>query len=295
MTARVEDKHIDIESVKVNGRFRKDLGDLASLKASIEERGLLQAIAVTSDGTLIAGQRRLHVLRELGWRSVPVRVMADLSEAEELLAAERDENTCRLDMKTSEMVALGMALEEIERPAAKKRSDEGRARAAKRLGPAPVDEDSSSTGGRICVRDRVSAALGVSHPTYTKAKMVVDAAASGDEIAVAALEQMDRTGKVEPAFRKIGGKDRRPEKRVEGVDLTKGHNRQRADANKNRVAKVIYGLEGTAAGFDELQDLRWVLASASAEDLGQWDQILGQAARAITALRKRLKEAAATP
>lgn len=38
-----------------------------------------------------------------------------------LLEAERDENTCRLDMKPSEKVALGLALEELEKPKARER------------------------------------------------------------------------------------------------------------------------------------------------------------------------------
>lgn len=43
-----------------------------------------------------------------------------------LLEAERDENTCRLDMKPSEKVALGLALEELERPKAEARERAGK-------------------------------------------------------------------------------------------------------------------------------------------------------------------------
>jgi len=42
----------------------------------------------------------------------------------ELTTAERDENTCREDMKVTEMVALGLILEPLERLKAKDRQEE---------------------------------------------------------------------------------------------------------------------------------------------------------------------------
>jgi hypothetical protein len=56
-----------IDQIIVGPRFRKDLGDLASLAASIDELGLLQPIVVRPDGILIAGERRLRAAQLLGW------------------------------------------------------------------------------------------------------------------------------------------------------------------------------------------------------------------------------------
>jgi hypothetical protein len=47
---------------------------------------------------------------------VPVVVASQTDDARTLLEAERDENTCREDMKPSERVALGLALEKLVRP-----------------------------------------------------------------------------------------------------------------------------------------------------------------------------------
>ena len=49
----------DIGSIKVEARYRKDLGDIEGLAQSINEVGLLHPVVITADGRLIAGQRRL--------------------------------------------------------------------------------------------------------------------------------------------------------------------------------------------------------------------------------------------
>jgi hypothetical protein len=52
-----------IDEITKGPRFRKELGDIASLAESIEEHGLLQPIVLTPDGTLIAGLRRIEAFR----------------------------------------------------------------------------------------------------------------------------------------------------------------------------------------------------------------------------------------
>ena len=51
---------LPIDGINVGFRYRKDLGDLRTLADSIGEVGLLHPIVVTSEGLLIAGQRRLE-------------------------------------------------------------------------------------------------------------------------------------------------------------------------------------------------------------------------------------------
>ena len=72
-------KELAIKKIRVRDRFRKDLGDIDSLAASIDEVGLLHPIVVRPDGRLIAGERRLAACKELGWTSVPV-TFVDLKE-----------------------------------------------------------------------------------------------------------------------------------------------------------------------------------------------------------------------
>jgi ParB family chromosome partitioning protein len=72
-------RKLAIKQIKVRDRFRKSLGDIRSLAASIEEVGLLHPIVVRRDGRLIAGERRLAACKELGWTHVPV-TFVDLKE-----------------------------------------------------------------------------------------------------------------------------------------------------------------------------------------------------------------------
>jgi hypothetical protein len=55
-----------ISSIAIGERVRKDMGDIAALSASIEKHGLLHPPAVTSDGVLIAGHRRILACTGLG-------------------------------------------------------------------------------------------------------------------------------------------------------------------------------------------------------------------------------------
>lgn len=70
------------------------MGDLAELAASIAAVGLLHPVVVTEDHQLVAGERRLAALAELGWSQVPVTVV-NLDTASDVLRADLDENTCR--------------------------------------------------------------------------------------------------------------------------------------------------------------------------------------------------------
>ena len=64
-----------INKIKVNKRFRKDLGDLESLKNSIQELGLLQPIVIDEKNNLIAGERRLKAFKELNKTDIPVYIV----------------------------------------------------------------------------------------------------------------------------------------------------------------------------------------------------------------------------
>ena len=49
-----------INDIVIGERSRRDLGDIVGLAANIAEIGLLQPIALRSDGVPIAGERRLQ-------------------------------------------------------------------------------------------------------------------------------------------------------------------------------------------------------------------------------------------
>lgn len=181
---------LPIDSIIVGDRHRKDLGDVAGLARSIAEVGLLHPVVVTGNGTLVAGERRLAACRLLGWDNIPARTADSLATALDLLKAERDENTERKDFAATEAVAVGVRLEELERPKAEERE-----RAGVPCGNLPQGEVGKT-------RDKVGAAVGMSGRTYEKAKAVVQAAAEDPDLAPL-VERMDRTGKVDGAYREV--------------------------------------------------------------------------------------------
>src|SRR5215471_7600934 len=64
-----------VHDVVVGLRHRQDMGDIASLAASMAELGLLQSIVIRPDGRLIAGERRRRAAKLLGWTTIPVLVV----------------------------------------------------------------------------------------------------------------------------------------------------------------------------------------------------------------------------
>lgn len=207
-----------IEDIKVEGRHRKDLGDIQSLMLSIREVGLLQPIVVTADGRLIAGERRLEACRRLGWESVPVVAPESLTDAVSFLKAERDENVCRKGMLPSELAALGAALDEIETERGRERmANGGRAAAPGR----PADKGMAS-GSHLSPahtsRDAVGGALGMSGTTYNDLRsayrLAHDKAAADEDRQAAsdALAQMDAGRGIKAAAGEMRRKTNRRQK-----------------------------------------------------------------------------------
>ena len=108
---------LPISKIRVRSRYTKNLGDIASLAASIKELGLLHPIVIRPDGRLIAGERRLAACKKLGWKSIPVTVI----DLKEVVRGEFAENAFRKDFLPSEIDAIRRAIEPIERKAAKER------------------------------------------------------------------------------------------------------------------------------------------------------------------------------
>ena len=189
--------HLPIDQIQVGQRHRKDMGDIPDLAASIKELGLLQPIVVLPDYRLVAGQRRLEAMKSLGWIEVPAVIASDLDDALCLLQAERDENQCRKDFARSEAVALGRAIEAIEAPKAKQRQVERGGRPKNTGGKLPPVSDRGKT------RDKVGEAVGMSGRSYDKVKAVVAAAEADPERFGPVVEEMDETGKVEPAYQQV--------------------------------------------------------------------------------------------
>jgi ParB-like chromosome segregation protein Spo0J len=184
---------MNIDQIQVGFRYRKDLGDLRTLADSIAEVGLLHPVVVTPEGRLIAGQRRLEACRTLGWTEVPVTVV-DLYQA---ARGEAHENFVRKDLLPSEIVALKRAIEPLERREARERQGHK----ADLCHPATVAEGQGAAPGDT--RDKIARYLGIGRTTIERAEAVVDAAEEEPEEYGYLVEQMDRSGKVAGAYRRL--------------------------------------------------------------------------------------------
>ena len=156
-----------ISNIKIGKRFRKDLGDLTSLKNSIKDIGLLQPIVVDEKNNLIAGYRRLLAHQKLGLKDIKVNVV----KIENALQGEYDENTIRKNFSPTESVDILRALE----------SYQGKKGLPPNLGR----------------REKAVKITGYSKGSLDKAKAVVD---FGDK---KLIEKMDRTGNIDASYNEI--------------------------------------------------------------------------------------------
>ena len=97
---------VPIGAITVDGRRRRDLGDLNALADSMLSVGLLHPITIDPSRSLLAGVRRLGAARRLGWDTVPCVVVDSVGDLWRALEVERDENTCRKDFTRSEAVEM---------------------------------------------------------------------------------------------------------------------------------------------------------------------------------------------
>jgi N6-adenosine-specific RNA methylase IME4 len=185
---------LPIRKIKVRNRYRKTLGDIESLVASIKELGLLHPIVVRPDGRLIAGERRLAACKRLEWKMIPV-TFVDLKQ---VIRGEFAENAFRKDFLPSEIEAIRRALEPYEKEAAKERQ-------RKHAGTAPGRRKHS---GKVSPSDgrtvnRIGAFAGVSGRSLEKIRAVVEAAEQKPRKFGPLVTEMDRTRRIDSVYRKL--------------------------------------------------------------------------------------------
>jgi len=160
---------LGLSLVKVGDRRREDYGDIDALAASIREHGLLHPIVVDAHDNLVAGGRRLRAAEQLGWVSIPVTRIGDLTDTQ-LREIELEENLRRKDLTAIERSRDLVALVET---VAETRSDSERVSGNGSRGPAP---DPSSLRS-------VAAEIGVSPGTIIAAREHVAAVEEHPELA----------------------------------------------------------------------------------------------------------------
>ena len=190
--------------IDIGARHRQDLGDIDALAASIRDVGLLQPVVVTTEGVLVAGRRRLAAFQALNRDTVLAHVVDNLTEASQLLRAERDENVQRKAFTPTEEHALYEALLALEKPRAQERSE-----ANLKRGPhGPSGKVSPSGRAKEAAAEAATGSPG-RHKTLDKVGEVKRLAQAEDapvpvrKVAEQALAEMDATGRVDGAYRRV--------------------------------------------------------------------------------------------
>jgi len=216
-----------VDRIKVGERFRKDLGSIDALVDSIREVGLLHAIVVDSRGNLIAGERRLAACQRLGWRDIPATILqrqengtfVDLDDAGRL-RAEHDENTIRQPFTPSEAVAIAKAIKDRVKTPVGQHADQR-------------DSETFAISGRTV--DKAAEFVGMSGRTLEKATAVVEAAAADPELEHV-VDEMDKTGKVDPAYQKL----RRPKPKPPTPAEIAGRNSARSKRCDEEISHLMH-------------------------------------------------------
>ena len=112
----IEVRKIPLSQISGVDRFREDIGNLDSLKRSIDQNGLIHNLAVNKNNegyVLLAGERRLRAVTELGWKEVTANIYSeDISEINKR-AIELYENLERKDFTYNEEVGLKKKLHDL--------------------------------------------------------------------------------------------------------------------------------------------------------------------------------------
>lgn len=262
---------VDVEKITVGQRHRKELGDLAPLMESIEDVGLLHPIIVTDSYELVAGQRRLEAVKKIGHLEIPARILP-LSPAE-MLRAEHDENEIRKDFTPSEQVAIGRKLEE-----------EVARRARERMKAGQPYETVSQGSEKGPTREIVGKAVGISGPTYQRAKAVVTAAEEDPDAYGDLVEKMDQTGNVAGTFREL--KARQPDPEPKPATGAKPRMMPMNSAEKI-VANVSHSLHAADIALNKVE-----LNGAENEEVAGWISDLEGPLRSIRKTLRTWKERA---
>ncbi len=108
-------KNVNIESIIVKKRIRKNLGELDSLMKSIRSYGLMNPIVLNEKNELIAGERRLEAVKRLGWSSIPASIVTHEGELEKL-ELEIEENLHRRNLTPDELAEGFSRIDRLRHP-----------------------------------------------------------------------------------------------------------------------------------------------------------------------------------
>jgi len=209
-------EEIKISDITIGERFRKDVGDVSSLAASIQNIGLLHPVVIDETNKLIAGRRRLAAFEYLGKDQIPFYRVNILNA----LKGEYDENVERKDFTVDEIVAIKKEVEKSRKGHAPSIAEEVREEVNNLLDTKVADSAtlSSSTifepGPSAVVTGKIA---GFSSDTVKKMELIVMAAKIYPDIQKA-LEEHNNSPEGKPTIDKIYDDVRRKQKREDKKD-----------------------------------------------------------------------------
>lgn len=115
-------KKVRIKDINVDGRFRKDFGDLKGLADSIKEVGLLQPPILDENNRCICGARRIEAYAMAYPTEKEISVI--IVSLKDILAGEFHENSHRKSFTTTETVEIKKELEKRAAAEAKERQSQ---------------------------------------------------------------------------------------------------------------------------------------------------------------------------
>jgi ParB family chromosome partitioning protein len=284
-------QRVRVADIKIRHTVRKDLGDLAALARSIVGIGLIQAVVVTADMTLVAGRRRLEAVRMLNWETIPAYISNDYTDAVRMLQAQLAENSHREPLRPSEMAAAATLLREgLEKEARQRQAAAGPAtgkgKKRSRTGSENLSEAVAPQADKGRVRDQVAAALGVSGVTLEHAEFVVARAAKAPAKYASLVRQMDATGRVDPAYRaarELAALGDLPPAEAHQVVAINGLARD-ADRLLRRGGRMVENLQQAARPEDVLGEQEAAAAARLADVFEDLHRTFGEVAGRLRAL-----------
>jgi ParB family transcriptional regulator, chromosome partitioning protein len=306
-----------IERIRVENRYRRDLGDLTGLMESIREHGLINPVTVDESGRLLAGGRRLEAVKRLGYIDVQVHIIETLGDVLKELQVEEAENQHRKALTLSEKVRQGEAIRAVlaERAKERQRASGGdRAISGSHGAVGTGERRAEGTEGRASRLAREASAqtaraLGMGGTNYRSIRAIQTVADNPDtpedrrEVAHRALREIDEGGSVQRITEEFrAGTYRRPDtsKSVpvspvadEAAEVATMHHRTRARRIREQTERfdgLATQVVGMKMGIDGLLRDELPLIAPDMAKVAQWVSDLQNAKKAINDLVKRLKE-----
>ena len=175
----ISSSQVPIDSIKIGNRFRKDLGDIASLAEDIKKIGLLHPIVINHKRELICGLRRIKAFKTLGKSVIPAHIL----NLDDIITGEISENIQRKDFSWDEIIQIKKAVEPEIKKESEMRMLSGKPSAKFAEGSRSSSNTKTTSKNYSDSQTRTKVAKYISllgkktrHATLAKAELVYDAA-----------------------------------------------------------------------------------------------------------------------